>query len=192
MLATLDWATEADCTQFEQDEHPIVRETVAVARAIAAGDMGPPSTLEKMIPLRSIGIFNSLEPEDLAQLARGGTESWFTKGDVLYREGEIGDEVFVLLTGEISIVRRFGEEDRTVAVVSPGSCLGELAVLDPAPRDETVLVATPAARVLRLSGASFREALSSSPTVSEGVIRMLVRRLRGAAPEEDVAVVRHA
>jgi CRP-like cAMP-binding protein len=67
---------------------------------------------------------------------------------------------------------------RLMSVEGPGSCIGELAVLDPAPREATVIASTVAVRALRLSGGAFRAALGSSPAVSEAVIRILARRLR--------------
>jgi len=178
LIESANQATIADFDRLEMDEHPVVRETAAAARARASGaSPGAASTLEKMIGLRSIGIFDDLEPEDLAQLARAGTEVWFTQGEFLCREGDPGDDVFVLLDGEVSMEHAGG-----VTVEGPGSCIGELAVLDPAPREATVVASTVAVRTLRLTGGSFREALGASPIVSEAIIRILARRLRRALP----------
>jgi hypothetical protein len=178
LLESINQATNADFERLEMDEHPVVRETATAARATASGaSPGAASTLEKMIGLRSIGIFDDLEPEDLAQLARAGTEAWFTQGEFLCREGDPGDDVFVLLDGEVSLEHAGG-----VTVEGPGSCIGELAVLDPAPREATVVASTIAVRTLRLTGGSFREALGASPIVSEAIIRILARRLRQALP----------
>jgi len=178
LLERMDQATADDFGRLEADEHPIVSETAAASRATASGEVtGTASTIEKMIGLRSIGIFDELEPEDLAQLARAGTEAWFTEGQCLCREGETGDEVFVLLDGEVSV-----SQGGTVRSEGPGSCVGELAVLDPAPHEATVVASTIAVRTLRLTGASFRQALGASPVVSEGIIRILARRLRRTIP----------
>jgi hypothetical protein len=176
LLEGMDQASAEDFDCLEADEHPVVRETAAHTRALAAGAVpGAPATLEKMIALRSIGVFHDLDPEDLAQLARAGTEVWFTAGECLCREGEPGEEVFVLLDGEVTVAH--GD---TVTIEGPGSCIGELAVLDPAPREATVSAHTVAVRTLRLTGGSFRQALGTSPLVSEGIIRGLARRLRRA------------
>ncbi len=183
LLEGMDQARDADFETLEADEHPIVRETAGFARARAAGAVpGMTATLENMIALRSIGIFDDLDPEDLAQLARAGTETWFTEGECLCREGEPGDEVFVLLDGEVSV----SHSGKAAATEGPGSCIGELAVLDPAPHEATVVAATIAVRTLRLTGGSFRQALGASPVVSEGIIRSLARRLRRARTPQKV------
>ena len=179
-LESLDEVEDADYTALEHDEHPIVQELVEAAKRFAAGRtiLAEPTALSKMIGLKSIGMFDGLEPEDLAQLARAGRESWFRSGEPLCREGEIGDEVFVLLTGEVSTLRHTSAGDEVVAEQGPGTVIGELAVLDPAPRQATVVASTVAVRALRLAGPSFRRALNASPAVSEVIIRMLARRLR--------------
>jgi hypothetical protein len=182
LLESLEAASDEDRERLAADEHPLVVETVAAAAAAARGEpLLESSTLEKMIGLTSIGVFADLEPEDLAQLARAGVETWYPRGEPLCTEGEVGDDVFVVLDGEVSVTRASAEGARIVAVEGSGSCIGELAVLDPAPREATVLASTVAVRTLRLSGAGFRQALGSSPAVSEAVIRILARRLRQAS-----------
>jgi cyclic nucleotide-binding protein len=179
LLDHMDETTGAECAQMAADEHPFARETGMAALAAVVGETQPDaSTLEKMIGLRSIGIFDDLEPEDLAQLARAGAETWFTSGEPLCQEGELSDVVFVLLDGEVTV----SQGPCRVGVEGPGSCIGELAVLDPAPRESTVVASTVAVRTLRLTGGAFRQALGASPGVSEAVIRILARRLRRALP----------
>jgi hypothetical protein len=182
LLESSDEATDDDRRTIAGDEHPVVRDTVERFRALHAGEaVTESSILEKMVGLTSIAILGDLEPEDLSKLAGAGTEVWFRQGEPLCREGEVSDEVFALLDGEVSIVRSIDGTERVLAVEGPGSSIGELAVLDPAPRGATVVASTVAVRALRLSGGAFRAALQSSPTLSDGVIRMLVRRLRRAS-----------
>jgi hypothetical protein len=179
LLESLEAATDADREQLADDDHPIISDVLTACRSARVGDApAESSVVEKMIGLKSIAILDDLEPEDLAQLARAGTESWFREGEALCREGEMSDDVFVLLAGEVSIVRADGDAEHVLGVEGPGSCIGELAVLDPAPRGATVVASTVAVRTLRLTGRAFRAAVSASPLVSESITRMLVRRLR--------------
>ena len=179
LIESMDGATEADRTRLAGDEHPLVVETAAAAAAAASGEpLLESSTLEKMIGLTSIGVFADLEPEDLAHLGRAGIEAWYPQDSALCTEGEVADDVFVVLDGEVSVMRASPGGTRVLSVEGPGSCIGELAVLDPAPREATVVASTVAVRTLRLSGSAFRQALGASPAVSEAVIRILARRLR--------------
>ena len=181
LLDSMDAATEADRLRLEDDEHQVVRET-ALRRpgGTILGTAASTSTiLEKMFGLAPIGLFDDLEPEDLAELARAGTERWFRQQESLCRVGETGDEAFVVLDGEVSVLHPDG---RVAYVEGPGGCIGELAVLDPAPREATVVASTVAVRALCLTGASLRRALNASPAMSEGIIRILARRLRRSVP----------
>jgi hypothetical protein len=177
LLDAIGEASDAEVERGAADEHPVVTELSASIRAVACGESVVEATvLEKMIALQSVSVFDGLEPEDLALLSRAGTEVWFTEGECLCRETEPGDEIFVVLDGEVTVTA----QGRPSAIEGPGSCIGEHAVLDPAPRETTVVASTIAVRALRLTGGDFREALATSPVVSEAVIRILVRRLRRA------------
>jgi hypothetical protein len=185
LLESSDTATETDRAALADDDNEVARDTVERFRAIREGATAAESSiLEKMVGLTSIAILGDLEPEELAELAQTGVEVWFRQGETLCRQGESGDEVFALLDGEVSVVQTVDGVERTLHTAGPGTSIGELTVLDPAPRAATVVAATVAVRVLRLSGAAFRAALQSNPAVSESVIRMLVRRLRSAGAHE--------
>jgi hypothetical protein len=176
LLASLAHADQDDFERGVNDEHSVVRDVAVAMRAVADGEVVATSVLEKMIALQSVALFEGLEPEDLALLSRAGSEVWFTQGEYLCRESEPGDEIFVVLDGEVTV----STQGRPPTIERRGSCVGELAVLDPAPRESTVCASTIAVRALRLTGTDFRGALASSPVVSEAVIRILVRRLRRA------------
>jgi len=188
LLESLDEATDDDYAALEADSHAVVREIATAGRRRLAGETDhiEPTEIAKMIGLKAVAIFDALEPEDLALVARAGRESWFAPNETLCREGEIGDEVFVLLDGEVSVLKRVDDADQVVAVEGPGTVIGELAVLDPAPRNATVVASFGGVRTMRLCGTPFRRALTASPAVTEVIIRMLARRLRTLGPGAQV------
>lgn len=169
-----------------RDEHALVRETALRLQLRAASQEGGAQTglltVEKMIALRSVPLFSSLAPEDLAGLARASVEKEFASGTALCLEGEPGDEIFVLLSGDVQVLRREGAGQRTVGSEKVGAFIGEMAVLDPAPRAATVQAGAQGTRALCLAGSAFREVLGTNPSVVRGVIRALVARLRGSPP----------
>jgi len=183
-LESLDVATEADYAGLENDECSVVREVATSGLRMLRGDTDhlEPTEIVKMIGLKAIQMFEELNPEDLAELARQGREVWFAPGEALCREGEAAHEIYVLLDGEVSIVRRDGGVDRVIGTEGSGSVIGEMAILDPAPRRATVLAGDSGVRTLRLDGGPFRQALAASPAVAEVIIRMLARRLRAQTP----------
>jgi CRP-like cAMP-binding protein len=136
-------------------------------------------TIEKMIALRSAPIFSTIAPEGLAELARACLEDEFAPDEALCLEGEPGNEVFILLAGDVKVLKRDGAGERTVAMEKAGGFIGEMAVLDPAPRSATLRAGEGGVRLLRLDGNAFRTSLNNDPTIASSVIRTLAQRLRG-------------
>ena len=170
-------------SQLAGDEHPLVRETALslIVRGVASvADTGSPlCTVEKMIALRAAPIFAGLDPEELSELADASREASYAPGDTLCVEGEAGNEVFILLSGTVDVFRLDDEGVNTLVYTEKaGGLIGEMAVLDPAPRSATVVATEAGARVLRLDGGAFRDALGDNPSIASGVIRTLAQRLR--------------
>jgi hypothetical protein len=190
LLDELAGTDEETLIKMIRDEHEVVSETALCLRLRAANiesraDTGL-VTVEKMIALRSVPLFARLAPEELSSLARASQQKEYSAGQPLCVEGEPGDEVFVLLAGDVKVYRQDGNNQKLVGSEQAGGFIGEMAVLDPAPRAASVLAGERGTTVLSLSGLTFREALNSNPSVAQGVIRALATRLRksqtGAVP----------
>jgi Cyclic nucleotide-binding domain/4Fe-4S binding domain len=174
--------SEEVLNRLSADEHPLVRETATHLKERGGRDATSAHphliTIEKMIALRSAPIFSRIAPEGLAELATSSTEDEFGPGETLCVEGEPGNEVFILLAGEVKITRRDGDDVRFIGTEKAGSFIGEMAVLDPAPRSATLVAGDEGTRALRLNGDAFRAALNRDPTIASSVMRTLAQRLR--------------
>jgi CRP-like cAMP-binding protein len=126
-----------------------------------------------------VSIFAPLDPDDLEVLASTATLRRFNPDEVFCRQGELSDDVFLLLQGQVRawILDKDGQP-HALGDSREGACLGEMAVLDPAPRAATVSALTEGL-VLVLQGRSFMTLLQGHPAIAEGVLRVLTRRLRG-------------
>ncbi|HUQ32292.1 MAG TPA: cyclic nucleotide-binding domain-containing protein, partial [Pyrinomonadaceae bacterium] len=168
--------------RLSADEHELVRETALHLKERGGrDDAGPHARLiaiEKMIALRSAPIFSRIAPEGLAELAAASLEDEYAPGETLCVEGEPGNEVFILLVGEVRILKREGEGERFIGAEKAGGFIGEMAVLDPAPRSATLVAGESGTRALRLNGDAFRDALNRDPTIASSVMRTLAQRLR--------------
>ncbi|HYO91001.1 MAG TPA: cyclic nucleotide-binding domain-containing protein, partial [Pyrinomonadaceae bacterium] len=166
------------------DEHEVVRETAQHLAARAQSGEGEGHshagliTIEKMIALRSAPIFSTIAPEGLAELARACREDEYAPSEALCLEGEPGNEVFILLAGDVRVLKNEGAGERLVATEKAGGFIGEMAVLDPAPRSATLRAGADGVRVLRLDGTAFRTSLNNDSTIASSVIRTLAQRLR--------------
>ena len=81
--------------------------------------------------LRSLGLFDGLTDDQLAELAEGGTEIRIEPGVVLFREGEQADYWWVLIEGTIDLLRRVGAEETVVRTMDvPGWWAGGFRAFD--------------------------------------------------------------
>lgn len=148
----------------------------------AHAEWGPSSTGMTAAALAEIDLFRELSEASLADLAprlRVGTRG---PGEVIFREGEPATEMYVLLAGELEVVKasRSGRETR-VAILGPGDVFGEMAILDHEARSATVRSLSPV-RLLRLSANDTDELavrdIHAYATVLRTVARNVSRRLR--------------
>ena len=96
-------------------------------------------------------------------------------GKVLASEGSAGSEFFVIVDGKARVTRR----GKKIAELGPGSFFGELALLDRAPRNATIVAETPM-EVLVLGQREFAALIDEVPGFAHKVLAGLARRLREA------------
>jgi CRP-like cAMP-binding protein len=185
LLGELGAADDATLERFCADEHEAVRE-VAVAiqermdqRIDAGARKGRLTTIEKMFALGTVPMFSRLTLEGLAALAYASADAEYAPGQTLFVEGEPGNEVCIVLADEVMILQGQGAAEKVIGREGAGSLIGEMAVLDPAPRSATVRAGANGVHVLRLNGEAFREVLNANPAIASGIIRTLAQRLRG-------------
>lgn len=144
------------------------------------------TTLERMALLRRVSLFTHLDPEDLEAASLLAEERIFDSGQHLCSEGEQGDEVFVIIDGALEVWTGEGQSRRVLGTATAGSCIGEMAVLDAAPRSATVTTTRPT-RTLVLPAVEFRNLIVSRPAVGQAIIDVLVARLRTVISERSHA-----
>jgi CRP/FNR family transcriptional regulator, cyclic AMP receptor protein len=129
--------------------------------------------------LAEVWMFSKCSKKDLQHVSRELDVVDIKEGTAIVTQGSAGDSFFVLLSGEAD-VRRNGKK---VNGLGPGSYFGELALLDPAPRNADVVAITPV-QVARLKATSFRKLLHEVPAMNERLLAGLARRLRDADRRE--------
>ncbi|HEY6879086.1 MAG TPA: cyclic nucleotide-binding domain-containing protein [Polyangiales bacterium] len=94
--------------------------------------------------LRDIGLFGGISDESLGRLATELPERRAEPGSVVVSEGELSTEMFVVIGGELEVVKRAldGSQVR-VAMLGPGDWFGEMAILDVQPRSASVRALAP-------------------------------------------------
>src|SRR5674536_350636 len=86
----------------------------------------------------SAPLFSSIDPEAAGALRARMTLVTLERGDVLFREGEPGDRLYVIATGKVKVGRRAPDgRENLLAVLGPGEMIGELSLFDPGARTAT-------------------------------------------------------
>jgi hypothetical protein len=118
-------------------------------------------------------LFSALPPEILDMITAGGVERTFGAGEFVVREGEPGDELFVILDGEARVERK----GSPLATFGPGEFFGEVAVIDGRPRSADVVAVSPL-RALAVSRELVRSTIEREPRAAWAMLEVLAGRLR--------------
>jgi CRP/FNR family cyclic AMP-dependent transcriptional regulator len=135
----------------------------------------------KVKSLRQAPLFEGLSKKELTELARRSEDMELDAGTVLCKEGDIGQEFFVIVDGEVDVKRK----GRRLGTRGPGDFIGEIALLEDMERTATVTAKTPL-RVFVLTRTTFQHLINENPAVERKVMRTLARRL--AAMSKDPAL----
>ena len=123
--------------------------------------------------LQQVPLFSACSKRDLQLVARRAEDVRVAAGKVLVNEGETGHEFFVIIDGSARVTRR----GKRVATLGAGSAFGELALLDKAPRNATVIAETPMELVV-LGQREFAGILDEVPGFARKLLAGLAHRLR--------------
>merc|ERR1711871_345434 len=130
------------------------------------------SSSAKLWVLDNVTQLKGLSKRELSTLAEAMEEETFNKGDVIIRQGEVGDYFYILVDGKVEV-----QKDGTqVDMLESGKWFGEKALMSEEKRAATCMAASDSVTVLSIARASFVEML--------GALEELIKRV---APEEEVA-----
>jgi len=141
-----------------------------------AEDMIP--VMEKIHFLRKVPLFRGFSIADMIAVAQIAQEIRVETGSVLFRKGDVGDALYLILEGEIDIVN---EERQLLIRLGPPQCFGEVSLLDNKGRSATAVCANDC-RMLRISSADFEEILEKYPLLYKNIIEVVTGWLREAPP----------
>jgi CRP/FNR family transcriptional regulator, cyclic AMP receptor protein len=140
------------------------------------------SPAETLAFLREVRLFKDIEAPELATL--GGTlrERILRRGQVLFHEGEAGEEMFVVVRGSIVISKPVKERvEQVLARMGPGDFFGEMSLFDRSPRSATVQ-ADSDATLLALDRDALRRLTEVSPRAAaaffHSLVQVFIERLR--------------
>jgi len=130
--------------------------------------------------LRQAPLFSALDDEAASALGASMDETRLRRGDVLFREGDSGDKLYIVTEGKVKLGRTSADgRENLLAILGPGQMFGELSLFDPGPRSATVTAVTDTV-FASLSHEDLLRWLDGRPVVARGLLAQIAGRLRKA------------
>jgi len=132
--------------------------------------------------LRQVSIFKDLDDGELARVAEVCRNQEFVSGEYIFKEGEHGNRLYLIVEGEVRISRTIpGSGEEALAVLKPGSLFGEMAVFDRSERS-TDAISNGGTKCLTIARSDFELLLDFNREIAYKVlwacVRLLSTRLR--------------
>jgi HEAT repeat protein len=136
------------------------------------------SGMERVLLLRRVPLLEDLTPEELQRVAAISTDLEFEDGELICEQGEPGDQMFVIVSGEVRVVVKQAEQPvKEVARRGAGDVVGEMSIISGEPRVASVM-AVGEVHSLCLDRLNFESLLRERPEISLAVMRELCRRIK--------------
>lgn len=176
-----DWLSEA-----LHDEDDLIRRCAELVRARQEGgemrdSLTALSVIERVLFLRKVTLFADLSPRDLERVAQLAEERGYADEEIVAAEGEMGDELHIVIEGSIRVVEEGDGHEHEVARRGDGDVVGEMSLITREPRVAS-LVADGSVRTLGLGNREFESMLRERPGIAMAVMRVLAQRLAETRP----------
>lgn len=132
--------------------------------------------------LKKTAIFADLDEGELARIAEICQDQTFKSGEVIFKEGDAGNRLFVIASGEVRISRTIpGSGEEALAILKAGACFGEMSVFDRSERSTDAISNGPST-IVTISRPDFELVLDFNRDLAFkvlwSVVRLLSSRLR--------------
>ena len=148
-----------------------------VPDAFAARPLVPTGQAQRAALLRHVDLFHPLDETERADLASHMAEHLFKTGEVVFRQGDVGDSLWILSEGILDISVESDDGDATIiARIVPGELFGEMSLLTGEPRTASVTAETDAV-AYEIRKEQFGPMLRQRPGIADGLATIMAARL---------------
>lgn len=136
------------------------------------------TTKDDDLILRRAPLFSALDDNAAHSLRQSMVALKLNKGQVLFKEGQEGDKLYVVIQGKIKLGTTSNDgRENLLSILGPGEMFGELSLFDPEPRASTATAVTDA-RLVSLAHGAVIGLVTTNPQTSLELLRRLAERLR--------------
>ena len=131
--------------------------------------------------LKVIPLFNCVPDEALEELRTALKVQKVGAGEVVVREGDGADKLYILVSGEVQVVKNYLEPGaQTVDILDPGKHFGEMALVGSAALRSATVVTSEESHFVTLDRDAFQTILTGNPAIAIAMLEEAFRRLRQA------------
>ncbi len=133
--------------------------------------------------LANMNLFRGLVPEALERIAAIASQETFAINQFVFREGEVGDKLYLILEGKVRISRQLsGMGEEALAILGPGEAFGEMSLIDDTPRSADARVHE-AVKVLVITREAFEDLLFIHKDLAFEILWNFIKTLSGRLRE---------
>lgn len=130
--------------------------------------------------LSKISLFSLMKKRDLRRIVKQAHHHFLKKGELIIREGELDGRLFVIISGEVEVIKGLGsQKERHLIFLRSNNYFGEMALFDDYVRTASV-VAKEDTEVISLDQWNIREEIIKNPSIAIELLQTLSRRIRAA------------
>ncbi|MEP7135835.1 MAG: MFS transporter [Chloroflexota bacterium] len=138
------------------------------------------SMMDRILFFKRVPLFANLSPVDLKQVTALAEEEFFSDGEEIAHEGEVGDVMFIIVSGEVRVYSMRDGEEFDIARRKAGDYVGEMSIIGREPRMAS-FAAVGDVQTLCIDQKSFEGLIRERPDVSLAIIQVLSKRLKEAS-----------
>jgi len=135
------------------------------------------TTLEKILFLRQVELFEEFPAREIGDLAKKAQEVSFSKGQVVFKQGDEGDALYIVLGGKVKVIGEHESSREVLTILEEKSIFGEMAILSNETRSATIEAAEPLT-LLKIRREDFKEMIKQKPEMAFEVFEVLVKRIK--------------
>ncbi len=139
------------------------------------------SELDKIQFLRQVALFRSLSDKALLDLSAITIEQTVATKNVVFKEGDKGDALYIVKSGKVNILKRNSAGvDSVLVSLGKGAVIGDMAIIDEQPRSASVATIQDTVFLI-ITKDDFRNLLAQEPEISFQILKLSTERLRATS-----------
>ena len=133
--------------------------------------------MDRLVALRGVPLFAELATEDLESISAVTSLRRFEPGEVVFAQGDPGEEMLVVVAGGAEVSRRDGDGRRPIATVGAGAVVGELAILRRHTRSADVIAGDEGLMGIVIDAGTFERMIEERPRIAFSLLATMADRL---------------